>query len=307
MKLEISIWIKIIYGIHSTGDRTMIQPDMIRAGGDGVEIQLAVWEGEEKTIICVHGLTANCRCWDVIAPTLAPKHRVMAVDLRGRGLSDKPPTGYSEEHHIRDLKCIMDDLHLERAVLMGHSLGGYISMGFAARYPERVERLILIDAGGDLSQENWDRVTQAIKPAVDRLEMNFPSAAAFMNLMKMAPFLQPWSDEIEAYFRYDLEETAAGVRSRILPEHIREEISNKRETGAGQYYSKLNCPVLILRATEGILTPDDILLPGDAVEKMLDGIPDARVIDLNGTDHYSILFQPNPDRDREILAFLLEA
>jgi len=282
----------------------MTKPSMLSAKGDGVNIQLADWAGKGKNVISVHGLTANCRCWDVIAPAVVPKHRLLAVDLRGRGLSDKPETGYSEEHHLRDLTCVMDDLQLENAVLMGHSLGGYISMGFAARHPERVAGLILIDAGGDLSQAHWDKVTAAIKPAIDRLERSFPSVDAFLDLMKLAPFLQPWSDEIETYFRYDVVEDEGGVRSRIQPAHIREEVSNKRETGAAQYYSKLNCPVLILRATEGILTPDDILLPDHAVEKMMDAISKVRCVDITGTNHYSILFQPNSVRDREISAFL---
>ena len=282
----------------------MTEPSMITAKGDNVNIRLADWTGNGKNVISVHGLTANCRCWDVIAPAVAPKHRLLALDLRGRGLSDKPQTGYSEEHHLNDLKCVLDDLELENAILMGHSLGGYISMGFAARHPERVAGLILIDAGGDLSQAHWDKVTAAIKPAIDRLEMTFPSVDAFLDLMKQAPFLQPWSDEIETYFRYDVVEDLGGVRSRIHPRHIREEVSNKRETGAAQFYSKLKCPVLILRATEGIVTADDILLPDYAVEKMMKDISNARCVDVKGTNHYSILFQPNIVRDREISKFL---
>ena len=282
----------------------MQEPMMIRAKGDGIEIQLAVWEGKGIPVICVHGLTANCRCWDLMVRPLVGRHRVLALDLRGRGLSDKPATGYSEEHHLKDLECVMDDLHLKKAFLMGHSLGGYISMGFAARNPQRVAGLILIDAGGDLSQEHWGRVAAAIKPSIDRLEMTFPSVDAYLNLMKQVPFLRPWSDDIEAYFRYDLVESQEGVRSRIQAEHIREEITNKHGTPAGQYYKDLKCPVLILRATDGILAANDILLPGKSVEKMLGEIPDARVVDITGTNHYSILFQPNPKRDRELLAYI---
>jgi pimeloyl-ACP methyl ester carboxylesterase len=282
----------------------MQEAKMIRAKGNGIEIQLAVWDGGDTPILCVHGLTANSRCWDVVVRPLMGRHRVLSVDLRGRGLSDKPASGYSEEHHLRDLKCVIDDLQLDRIVLMGHSLGGYISLGLAARHPERVTGLILMDGGGDLSPEYWDRVTAAIKPAIDRLEMTFPSKEAFFDLMKQAPFLQPWSDEIEAYFEYDLVETADGIRSRIQPENIREELSNKRKTSISQYYSQVECPVLIVRATEGILQPDDILLPQDAVDSMLATIPDARAVDIVGTNHYSILFQPNTTRDNELLAFL---
>jgi len=282
----------------------MTEPTMIRAKGDGLEIQLAVWEGDGKTILCIHGLTANCRCWDVIAPAIAPTHRVVTLDLRGRGLSDKPATGYSETHHLSDILAVMDDLDIERSFLLGHSLGGYIAMGFAARHPDRVEGLILMDAGGELSQAHWDRVTAAIKPSIDRLEQTFPSTDHFLGLMQQVPFLNPWSSAIETYLRYDVKPVADGVRSRIQPSHIREEVSNKRQTGAAQFYSKLTCPVLILRATDGILTPDDVLLPEEAVKKMVREIADARCVDLKGTNHYSILFQPNRERDREILSFL---
>ncbi len=72
------------------GEIIMTELIMKRVKGDGVELQLAVWQGEGKHVLCVHGLTANCRCWDVIAASLTPENNIIALDLRGRGLSDKP-------------------------------------------------------------------------------------------------------------------------------------------------------------------------------------------------------------------------
>ncbi len=282
----------------------MQEPNMIRAKGNGIEIQLAEWEGAGTPILCVHGLTANSRCWDVTVRPLIGRHRILAADLRGRGLSDKPASGYSEEHHVSDLQSVITSLELERVVLLGHSLGGYVSLGLAARHPEKIAGLILMDAGGDLSQAYWDGVAAAIKPSIDRLEKTFPTKEAFYSLMKQAPFLNPWSEEIEAYFEYDLVETEEGFRSRIQPENIREEVSNKREFSVSKYYTQLQCPVLILRATDGILQPDDILLPHDVVDNMLAAMRDARVVDVKGTNHYSMLFQPNTTRDNELKAFL---
>ena len=91
----------------------MTEPIMIKAKGDGLKIQLAVWEGKGKQILCVHGITANCRFWDCLASALAPHHRVIAMDLRGRGLSDKPLTGYSIEHHCKDILALMNDQGLQ--------------------------------------------------------------------------------------------------------------------------------------------------------------------------------------------------
>jgi pimeloyl-ACP methyl ester carboxylesterase len=279
---------------------------MKRLMGDGVEIQLAVREGRGKHVLCVHGLTANCRCWDVTASDLAPAHSVLAMDLRGRGLSDKPSTGYSLPYHMRDILCLLEDLGLRQAVLMGHSLGAFICLAFAAQYPDRAEKIILMDGGGELTQPQWDKVALAIKPSLDRLGQVFPSFAAYIANMKQAPFLQPWSQAIEDYFRYETEEVAGGVRSRIHPDHIREEVGNLRGEEPSRYYSKVRCPVLILRATDGILSQDDLVLPEAAAEKMVSEIPEARRADIQGTHHFSILLQPNAQRDQTILGFLEE-
>ena len=86
----------------------MDNPEMIRARGDGIDIQLALWKGEVRAILCVHGLTANCRCWDTMAAPLAPRHKLIALDLRGRGLSEKPPEGYFVDQHCRDIEAVID-------------------------------------------------------------------------------------------------------------------------------------------------------------------------------------------------------
>ncbi|MEE4263751.1 MAG: alpha/beta hydrolase [Desulfobacteraceae bacterium] len=282
----------------------MSDPVMKRAEGDGIQIQLAIWEGEGQPILCVHGLTANCRCWDVIASSLAPENKIVAMDLRGRGLSDKPSAGYSMQHHMRDIVSLLDDLKQERIVLMGHSLGAFISLAFAANYPERTEKIILMDGGGQLTQGQWDKVTVAIKPSLDRLGRVFPSFDAYVALMKLAPFLQPWSQALEDYFQYESEAVEGGVRSRINPANIQEEVQNIQQEVPSEYFPKVTCPVLILRATEGILSNDDLVLPESAVDRMVSEIPEALRVDIEGTNHFSILFQPNEMRHQAIREFL---
>ena len=282
----------------------MTEPIMKRAKGDGIEIQLALWEGKRENIFCIHGLTANSRCWDRIVSGLIPEFRVLAMDLRGRGLSDKPPKGYFIEQHVQDIYCLLEDQKLERVTLMGHSLGAYISLAFAARHPDRVKKLILMDAGGHLSQSRWDKVHVAIKPSVDRLGLVFPSFEDYTALLKQAPFLQPWTRFLDTYFRYEIEEVDGGVRSRTLVEGIREEISNIRSFDAASLYPRISCPVLILRATDGILSRDDMVLTEDAAERMVREIVDAGCVDVTNSNHYSILFGANEVRNRAILNFL---
>jgi pimeloyl-ACP methyl ester carboxylesterase len=284
----------------------MREPVMVTGMGDGIKIQLAEWAGRGKAILCIHGITANCRCWDVVASALSPDYRVLAMDLRGRGRSDKPTSGYSVEHHCRDILALLDDLGLKRSVLMGHSLGAFISLAFAAHYPERVDRVILVDGGGDLSPEQWDKVFAAIKRPLDRLGKIFPSADAYVDIMKQPPYIQPWSPALETYYRYEIVAVKGGVSTNINPLHIAEESDNVRKMAAASFYPKIGCKVLILRATEGLLAQDDILLPEPVVERMTREISRARYVDIRGVNHYGIIFRPNGERDRAIKGFVEE-
>jgi pimeloyl-ACP methyl ester carboxylesterase len=218
----------------------MTEPFMKKVKGDGVKINLAMWEGPLGPILCVHGITANCRCWDVLAHVLAPDYRILAMDLRGRGRSEKPAKGYSLETHLLDMNGLMDDLGIDRAVVMGHSLGAFIGLAFAAQYPKRVDRLILVDGGGDLSQEQFDQVFAGIKPALDRLQHVFPSVEAYLESMRQAPYIQPWSPATETYFRYEIEATDDGVRTNIQSSHIAEEAENIRQVKCAAYYLGYN-------------------------------------------------------------------
>ena len=282
----------------------MTEPKMMKAKGHGIKIQLAVWEGKGKQILCIHGLTANCRFWDCLASALSPRHKIIAMDLRGRGLSEKPPTGYSIDHHCKDVLALMDDLGLKRPVLMGHSLGAFISLVFAAQHPDRVDRLILVDGGGKLTETQMAKVFAGIKPSLDRLGQVFPSFKDYVSQMKEAPFLQPWNSFMETYFRYEVEEVEGGVRSRVHPKHIEEEAQNLGKVDSTQFYTRVTSPTLILRATRGLLAEDDLVLPKDVAQRMVREIQKAECLDLEGTNHYSILFQPNKKRDHAILKFL---
>lgn len=283
----------------------MSEPAMRKVACNGVNIQMAVWEGNGKNVLCIHGITANCRCWDVLAQALRKDHRILAMDLRGRGLSDKPPAGYSIETHCNDIRALLKNLGLKQAVLMGHSLGAFIAIVFAATYPELVDRIILVDGGGKLSEEQMNKVFAGIKPSLDRLGKVFPSFETYLGMMKQAPFLKQWSEALDVYYRYEVEDVeGGGIRTRILPEHIQEEALNLRKVDVAEYYSKLSCPVLILRAPEGLLTHEDILLPEEALKRMLREIPDARSFEVGGTNHYTIMFQPNKSRDQAIREFL---
>jgi pimeloyl-ACP methyl ester carboxylesterase len=179
-------------------------------------------------------------------------------------------------------------------------------LAFSARYPDLVERLILLDGAGHLSQAEWDQIEAVIKPSLDRLGQVFPTFEEYVSPMKQVPFLQPWNRFLDLFFRYETEAVQGGIRSRTHADHIGEEIVNIRKFDAARLYPGISCPVLCLRATEGILSQADLVLPEGSAERMTREIPNARREDIEGANHYSILFQPSEVRDKAILEFLGE-
>lgn len=277
-----------------------------KVSGDGINIQIGEWPGDGPVVLCVHGLTANQRCFEMIAGGMNGACRVLAMDLRGRGLSDKPATGYSLEHHCRDMEAALADMGLARVSLLGHSLGAYVCLAFAAQQPDKVEKLVLFDGGAELSAEDWLAVGAGIQPAIDRLGKVEPTFEAYLELARKAPYAEPWNSCLEDYFRYETEEVPGGVSSRVKPENIAEERANLREFKPSELYADIQCPVLVLRATTGMGAEGGLVLPKEATRKMIDALPQAELINLEGVDHYSILFQPNPPRDKALLDFLKE-
>src|SRR5450631_189447 len=97
---------------------------------DDITLHYVQWGTQGTPIICTHGMTANAMCFQALADELAPDHRIIAYDIRGRGDSDKLEEGYSIPIYATDLAALIDELELERPIVLGHSLGAMISLYF---------------------------------------------------------------------------------------------------------------------------------------------------------------------------------
>ncbi len=104
--------------------------------------------GEGPALVLVHGITSSSRTWHEVLPALAEHHTVIAPDLLGHGSSAKPRGDYSLGAHASGLRDLLALLGIASATMVGHSLGGGIAMQFAYQFPERLERLVLVDSGG---------------------------------------------------------------------------------------------------------------------------------------------------------------
>jgi pimeloyl-ACP methyl ester carboxylesterase len=104
--------------------------------------------GQGPPLLLIHGIAEAAWAWEVVIPALARRHRVIAPDLLGHGRSAKPRGDYSLGNQATLMRDLMISLDVERATLIGHSLGGGIAMQFAYQYPERCERMVLVASGG---------------------------------------------------------------------------------------------------------------------------------------------------------------
>ena len=103
--------------------------------------------GEGPDLVMVHGLTGNLAVWHLrIVPELLDRFRVLTYDLRGHGLSDTPPTGYSPDAMAEDLLGLLDALEIERPLIAGHSFGADVALYHSLNHPDRVAEVIAIEA-----------------------------------------------------------------------------------------------------------------------------------------------------------------
>jgi pimeloyl-ACP methyl ester carboxylesterase len=99
-------------------------------------------------LVLIHGYTDSARDWLPLVPSLNPKRHLLIVDIRGHGASSKPDCCYAPIDFAYDIKLLLDAKHIDRADIMGHSLGSIISQVFAEQFPERVRKVILVSSTG---------------------------------------------------------------------------------------------------------------------------------------------------------------
>ena len=151
-----------------------------------VELAIGLAGRGARPPIALHGITAQHRAFNAAARYLAPSRGLVGVDLRGRGDSGKPQTGYGLESHASDVSRVLDHLGLEKAVLVGHSMGGFVALQTALMFPGRVEALVLLDGGWprvevtpeEMSEEQKQEaatIEEGLQRAFRRLDRTFQS------------------------------------------------------------------------------------------------------------------------------------
>jgi len=143
---------------------------------DGARIYYEVQgeAGERAPLLLSHGFSASARMWDANVGALCAEREVLRWDMRGHARSDSPadPSQYGIERSVEDMLALLERLGARRAVLGGMSLGGYLSLAFHARHPERVAALMLVDTGpgfrSDAPRREWNAYAERTAASLER-------------------------------------------------------------------------------------------------------------------------------------------
>jgi 2-hydroxy-6-oxonona-2,4-dienedioate hydrolase len=137
--------------------------------------------GSGPAVVLLHGLGGNSSNWAFNISALSAKYRVIAPDQIGFGRSDKPLINYRVGTYADFLDKLLDGLNVERATLVGNSMGGWIAALYAVKYPKRVERLVLVDAAGFAPPKDLDLSTLSGLNPSTREQARYLAGLVFFN------------------------------------------------------------------------------------------------------------------------------
>jgi esterase len=246
----------------------------------GLRLHYQEWgNAAAPAIVMVHGFGVSGHMFDEFADRAQDTYRLIAIDQRGHGDSDWASDGdYTREAFVRDLEGFREALALERFILVGHSMGGLNSVWYAARYPERVRALVLVDVGPESAKEGVDNIVRFTR-GPDELE--------FEEFVQMAHhFNQRRSIEnIRERMRHRLKPTDSGKWTWKFDRRFRQadgglrighDVSNDE---MWQMFRSVRMPVLLIRGAES-----DVLTQ-ETAERLERELRQARLVVVPGAGH----------------------
>lgn len=284
-----------------------------------VRLHYLDWGGTGETILFLHGLGDTAHIYDDLAPKFTNQFRVLGLTRRGHGQSEKPDVGYDTATLVDDIRQFLDALKVERVILVGHSLAGDELTRFAGDHPDRVVKLVYLDAAQDRAglPEIMKQSTPELSPAKTDLE----SLDSFRRWISRMSF---WSEAWEANLREMMVRSPDG---KILSEAKPANASRLLMQGTKDShpdYSRIKSPALSIAAVGFSSKVSDVVkaLPDSAgtkaedylnrlrqfqqqeIERFRKEIPNGRVTVLANTDHHCFIQREN-EVVREMREFLV--
>jgi pimeloyl-ACP methyl ester carboxylesterase len=229
----------------------------IRVEAGGVRLAVRDWGGPGRVILLLHGLASSSHIFDLVAPRLENAFRVVAYDQRGHGQSAKPSAGYDFEHLARDCLAVIEQLGLDRPVVLGHSWGANVALETAVRSPKAIAGAILLDGGFASMRERmtWAETRERLAPP----ELAGMPVARFKKMARaMLEAHLAWRPAIEEIV---LSYVVVGRDGRIRPRLSRENhmriLRGLWEQDAPALLKRLRVPTLVLACRPADPTPEE--------------------------------------------------
>lgn len=237
-------------------------------------------------VMMIHGLAGQAHVFDPIANHLAARFHVYCLDVRGRGESAwGPPDQYNTETYVADLEAVREALGLQRMSLVGTSMGGIITMNYAPRHPERVERAVLNDIGPEIDPKGLERIVAYVGHAPEM----FADMKAVVRYYKehYAPMVEHLPDDQVAEFaRYNVRKSDSGVYVWKMDPAVRTAPPQPPAMDPWEAFKAMRCPVMVLRGASS-----DVL-SAETARKMVEALPGARLVEVPGVGHAPVLSEP---------------
>ena len=258
---------------------------------DGLRLHYRDFAGaaDKPPLLCLHGLTRNARSFDNLAARIAPRRRVIALDFRGRGLSDYDPQSerYTPLIYSGDVLQLLDELAIGEAVFLGTSLGGLVTMAIAAMAPERIKAGILNDVGPDVAPGGVDRILTYV--GKDRRFANWDEAAAAVEAAQGSQYEKFGRDDWVAMAKRNCREENGEIRFDY-DMAIAEPFKSLGATPAVDLWPFFEAlaqkPLLVIRGEKS-----DLLTPETAA-KMQRVAPQLKLATVPGVGHAPELDEP---------------
>jgi len=248
--------------------------------GDGPRLAYVDFGGEGQSLLLLHGLFGRATTWHETARWLTPHFRVVGLDQRGHGLSDKPAQGYSMEQYVADAERAITKLGLGPTVIIGHSMGALIAWLLAARRPDLVRGLVLVDMTPATTQPgDGARVTNWLDTWLDTWPVPFASMA---DVRTYFASLRPG---LADYFVEVMTEADDGYRPLFQTEHMRQSATAIDEKDWWSELAQVQCPTLVVRGSESEFRRDEL-------QRMAQAIPGAAYTEVDGAHHTVAHDQP---------------
>lgn len=270
---------------------------------NNINLHYLHYEGDQPTIILMHGLTANAHAFDgLIAAGLSPAFNIISVDLRGRGKSSQPTESYNMAEHAADIIGLMDYLKIENVILAGHSFGGFLALYLAKFFPDRINKLILMDAAAKMHPNTKDMLA----PALGRLDKIFSSADVYLEKVKAAPYLSFWDAEMESYYRADIKQNADGTISCIpkLSHMMKAVMKGSLGEPWIDYLKEVEHETILINAP-GVYTLNAALLPEENAMETVEQMKNCIYAKVSG-NHQTMLYGKGAAEIVEIIKHFLD-